>query len=197
MCRDHDDRQVPQGLVRLHLFEHLETAQIGHEQIEQHQVERLAPQDFQGLGAVLRHHHVMDTLQTLVQVAADDFIVIDEEQLTLGRGHGGRVGQVSHDPGDKCQLLFAHVDVRVAGKLAEAQQFVDLLQQQLAQLVDAAQIVDKSLQKVLVGVFEPKLVEAHDLSQPAAQLMANETGPVDVGHVRIEQVLHHRQQALP
>ena len=58
----HDDRYVSLHGVLLHALEHPEAVQLGHHQVQQHDVERLAAEQVQGLPPILRHGDVVALL---------------------------------------------------------------------------------------------------------------------------------------
>ncbi len=86
--REHDHRQV--GPVRPDLLQHAHAVEVGHHQIEQHEVDRLAAlgiqQDVDAFLAAARGHHAIAGArdQGLEQPALRRIVVDDED----GLGHG-------------------------------------------------------------------------------------------------------------
>ena len=66
--RRHDHRDVAEMRVELQLRQHLVTVELGHQDVEQHQVEVLATQQVERLAAVLREG---DGVPLLLQTAAE------------------------------------------------------------------------------------------------------------------------------
>ena len=79
---DHDDRNIAQLRIVVDLLEHLETVHLGHQHVEQNQVDIVAREDIHRLGAVLRLHNITIalTLQPLYQQVTIVFVVIGNQQ---------------------------------------------------------------------------------------------------------------------
>ena len=82
---------MPQVRVGLHVLEHLITVHFGHRDVEQHQVERPAAQEFECLAAIVGGGEIRIPLarETARQRVSIVLVIVDHEQ------RGGRIHDAS------------------------------------------------------------------------------------------------------
>jgi hypothetical protein len=86
--RDHDDRDVAQLAVRLHLREYLEAVDLRHDDVEQDDVKGFRTQNLQCPTPILRDREAMPfSLEATRKQQAVDRVVVDDKHVCLRRRH--------------------------------------------------------------------------------------------------------------
>ena len=91
VCGQRDDRQVSsRGLLAASQgFDHLESVQFGHLDVEEHQVEGAVVQGFEGLAPIARDDDVVTSAaQEVVDELLVEVIVLGQQDAQPGRGCG-------------------------------------------------------------------------------------------------------------